>query len=918
MGFLSLFSGKSSSRQTSKASGRGVKAQAYEATTASDSPFQGTYPVAGNGPNILDTLSKSAKFRHTQVSLGSHNIDPAAPAPTIPLHGASSISSNADVPPYEGTNPAPAPASKRRNSFRAPPLSFRKPRDQPARASRSETPEFAQYGAGFTQVFPLAYHATSHKRNSSLFSELGKSVDVLDAHSEISRADFRTRVQAEGAKDFGEDVADRNLSHATYTRDPSQVQAFYGTQGGKSPSYRDLPLTAVRRARAQTDASPPRLEKHVEMPSFSLFPDKAASEMAAARGADRMASLKTYVPTGTGSVFSGNAPAELRRHSMHRSAIPPELRRPATAGSAMPARPMTSWDDSGIREDVPPLPYYVPRRLEDLMDKGSRLPAAVPHSEKQSLFRFPPATYRPSSSSRPGTASNRGSVSSSALTSAPAQSSSPWAKCTRHALQFSVSSSASGGSGEPVGAESAPAPCVKPSPTRSDDRASAEPCRGHGYSRSRSMTFPKAGQLEEIYEHVPERDSSLRNWSLTSDTHSISSLSTNFFGNRPMSRHTANTSIDASFPTSHAFSSVSLPLSSARGSIYSTDHLGKLQLVPDGAPPMLGRQATECFNMDDYISSDDDSFIAPRRQRSPVNEEDLLFRDSGYGFSELPGLHDSLHDITSTPPAILHPPPQPRRRPATSAGTLGCQHSFRMSRRESPPRGHRPMTSVASIFTAPSRGRSRRRRQSNAAETASLDQQEYPWTQSPPRATYRSDHGSIRSRPSHRGRKGSQRLSAFGSAFSQTGGYEEDSHYAPAPEVPVSLGPTRSVKSVKSVKTTTTTDTGRTLMAGLADSGDASGSKYNGTSNYNSPKSTGNYSGDRTTTTGDDDQKPSDRLPVTKIDIAAVIRFRKLDKARRRTMEMAIHRGDKAAPASSSPVQEQKKSMVPMDTAQHA
>ncbi|KAL8399998.1 hypothetical protein RB594_000416 [Gaeumannomyces avenae] len=878
MGFLSLFSRKSSSRQTSKASGRGVKAQAYEATTASDTPFQGTYPVAGNGPNVLDTLSKSAKFRQTQVSLGSHNIDPAAPAPTIPLHSAGIISSNADVPPYEGTNPAPAPASKRRNSFRAPPLSFRKPRDQSVRASRSETPEFAQYGAGFTQVFPPAHHTTSHKRNSSLFSELGKSVDVLDAHSEISRADFRTRVQAEGAKEFGEDVADRNLfSHTTYTLDPSQVQAFYGTQG------------------------------------------------AAARGADRMASLKTYVPTGTGSVFSGNAPAELRRHSMHRSAIPSELRRPATAGSAMPARPMTSWDDSDIHEDVPPLPYYVPRRLEDLMDKGSRLPVAVPHSEKQSLFRFPPATYRPPSSSRPGTASNRGLVPSSALTSAPAQSSSPWAKCTRHALQLSVSSSASGGSGEPASAESAPAPCVKPSPTRSDDRASAEPRRGHGYSRSRSMTFPKPGQLEEIYEHVPERGSSLRNWSLTSDTQSLSSLSTNFFGNRPMSRHTANTSIDASFPTSHAFSSVSLPLSSARGSIYSTDHLGKLQLVPDDAPPMPGRQATECFNMDDYITSDDDSFIAPRRRRSPVDEEDLLFRDSGYGFAELPGLHDSLHDITSTPPAILHPPPQPRRRPATSAGTLGCQHSFRMSRRESPPRGHRPMTSVASIFTAPSRGRSRRRRQSNAAETASLDQQEYPWAQPPPRATYRSDHGSIRSRPSHRGRKGSQRLSAFGSAFSQTGGYEVDGHYAPAPEVPVSLRPTRSVKSVKSaksVKTTTTTDTGRTLMAGPApyipDSGDASGSKYNGTSNYNSPKSTGNYSDNRTTTTGDDDQKPSDRLPVTKIDIAAVIRFRKLDKARRRTMEMAIHRGDKAAPASSSPVQEQRKSMVPMDTAQHA
>lgn len=430
------------------------------------------------------------------------------------------------------------------------------------------------------------------------------------------------------------------------------------------------------------------------------------------------------------------------------------------------------------------------------------------------------------------------------------------------------------------------------------------------------MTFPKAGQLEEIYEHIPERGSSLRNWSLTSDTQSVSSLSTNFFGNRPQSRHTANTSIDASFPTSHAFSSVSLPLSSARGSIYSTDHQGKLQLVPDDAPPMPRRQPTDGFNVDDYISSDDDSFIAPRRRRQSAGEEDLLFRDSGYGFAELPGLHDALHDVASAPLAILHPPPQPRRRPATSAGTLQCHHSFRMSRRESPPRGHRPMTSVASIFTAPSRGRSRRRRQSSAAETASLDQQEYPWTQSPPRATHRNDNGSIRSRPSHRGRKGSQRLSAFGSAFAQAGGYEDDSHYAPAPEVPISLGPTRSVKSVK---TTTTTDTGRTFMAGPApcmpDSEKSSSSKHNGTSNCVSPKSTGN-SNDTTNTTGGDDQVTSGRLPVTKVDIAAAIRFRKLDKARRRTMEMATHRGDKAAAASS--VQGRRKSMSPMDTTQNA
>ncbi|KLU86275.1 hypothetical protein MAPG_05291 [Magnaporthiopsis poae ATCC 64411] len=880
MGFLSIFSRKSSSRQASRVFSRGVKAQPYENTRASDTPFKGTYPVAGNGPNTLDTLSKSDRFKQTQVSLSDNSIDPAAPAPTISYHCAagSSSSGRADVAPSEGTLPVAATASKRQNSSRGPPLSFRKLRDQPSlSSSRSETPEFAQYGAGFTQVFPPShYAAASHRRNSSLFTDGGKSVDVLDAHSEISPLDFRSRVKAAGAKDFGEDVADRNMSQNTYNLDSSQVQAFYGTlpRGGKAPSNRDLPLTAVRRPRAKTDASPPRQKQHVKAPSFSLFPDRAASEMAAARGADRMASLRTYTPTGSGSASSGKRP-----HSMHRSAMPSELRRPATAGSAVPSRPATSWGDSGRspEEDVPPLPHYVPKRLEDLLSKPSRLPVAVPNPEKQSPFRFPPATYRPSSSGRPGTSSNRGSV----------QPSSSWAKCTRHALQPSVSSLASGGSGELAGVDSAPAPYVGPPPTHSDSRVTAEPDRGHGYSRSRSMILPKAGQLEEIYEHVPERGSSLRNWSLTSDTQSISSLSTNFFGNRPQSRHTANTSIDASFHTAHAFSSVSLPLSSARGSIYSTDHQGKLQLVADDAPPIPGRRLTDGFEVDDYISSDDDSFIAPRRHRQSASEEDLLFRDTGYGFAELPGLHDALYDAASGPPAILRPPPQPRQRPATSAGTLQCHHTFRESRRVSPPRGHRPITSVASIFTTPSRGRSRRRRQSSAAEAATLDEQEYPRPQSSQHTPHHSDAASIR--PSHRGRKGSKRLSAFGSPFPHSGEHDEDNHTAPAPEVPISL---KSTKSVRSVKTTTTTDTARTITTGAVPPMPNS----NDTSSNTASNSTNNY--DNTAIiTGDNDQTTSDNLPTTKADIAAVVRFRKLDKARRRTMEMAMHRGDKAAAA---------------------
>jgi hypothetical protein len=48
------------------------------------------------------------------------------------------------------------------------------------------------------------------------------------------------------------------------------------------------------------------------------------------------------------------------------------------------------------------------------------------------------------------------------------------------------------------------------------------------------------------------------------------------------------------------------------------------------------------FNIDDYVSSDDDSFTEPRRPRGE-GEEQLLFSDSGYGMCgfQLPGLPDA-------------------------------------------------------------------------------------------------------------------------------------------------------------------------------------------------------------------------------------------------------------------------------------
>jgi hypothetical protein len=162
----------------------------------------------------------------------------------------------------------------------------------------------------------------------------------------------------------------------------------------------------------------------------------------------------------------------------------------------------------------------------------------------------------------------------------------------------------------------------------------------------------RKSQLDEIYEHIPMRTSSLRHWSLTSTTPTTSDASSNPFA-RPQSSHTANTSVDLA-----KFSSV---ITSSRSSLDS--RAGGL-----GSPycPVIdsrlhspltsaGFHTNPGFNIDDYLSSDDDidadSFVTPRGKQAE-GEEELLFRDTGYGSTgiQLPGLFESIPEIPSTSP----------------------------------------------------------------------------------------------------------------------------------------------------------------------------------------------------------------------------------------------------------------------------
>ncbi len=135
---------------------------------------------------------------------------------------------------------------------------------------------------------------------------------------------------------------------------------------------------------------------------------------------------------------------------------------------------------------------------------------------------------------------------------------------------------------------------------------------------------------DDVSDQATLRTRSVRGWSTSSATPTTSDTSSNPF-HRPQSRHTANTSVD---------------LSNATPSLTKVPSHASLD---SGAAMSPKTAKSSNFNIDDYLSSDDDSFTEARRPRGE-DEEALLFSDSGYGVTgfQLPGLLESI-PLTSSP-----------------------------------------------------------------------------------------------------------------------------------------------------------------------------------------------------------------------------------------------------------------------------
>ncbi|KXJ85782.1 hypothetical protein Micbo1qcDRAFT_47234 [Microdochium bolleyi] len=195
-----------------------------------------------------------------------------------------------------------------------------------------------------------------------------------------------------------------------------------------------------------------------------------------------------------------------------------------------------------------------------------------------------------------------------------------------------------------------------PQHRRKDSWKSVKQQRSRNVSGA-SLTVGSIKQFD-LETPIPDRSSSLRNWSMTSG--SITAYTHDYESNpfRPQSSHTTKTSVDLS-----PFSTVSkshsptqaFPTSPAEGAspdqrrgnpepVLRFQTLKRSPLGPETKSAkveqdmaVMRKPSSAEFHIDDYESSDD-SFGSPKRNRGD-EEKDLLFSDDAFGLTyQLPGI----------------------------------------------------------------------------------------------------------------------------------------------------------------------------------------------------------------------------------------------------------------------------------------
>ncbi|RYP40531.1 hypothetical protein DL767_001660 [Monosporascus sp. MG133] len=645
MGFLSFLLRKSPSTNDAKGlDARGLdalKSQAYEATVAANPPILGSFPVAGNGVNVIE------EFQRAHPSINQPLPKPSAPRLLVPRL-------------RSRERPRTAPSKQPSGG---PSLSGT---DSQAGAGLPELP--AKHQAPPSKLPPevRATSATDHHhtlsppilalardRTSSLFSSGSANskgfVDLLDAQSAIRPSDFYGRVKAAGAKDYGEDVASRNIGENGVDINSPEAREFYLNTFGTIPTSVYDYLRAPRH----------------------LTPDDHFLKMSITSAANRRKSLHSYIAASSSTLRSDNPPrgrnfqeldSRMSHNPLQQMAEDPLETDPdfvtGPSFSGKPNRitkkarePVTPWDTLALE-----LSQRHGRRDSDFSTTSweEHLVPVKPASRRRTAHYAPsPIIAKP--------ASKRYTLQS--LQNIQTHNQDAFRRGSDSSRQIELTipkSSERVRSRRDLGTPTSPqvSPLPQMPPPAAEFNSSPKYLGGLNESgrsaraRSIASTSNKSVKQPHIEVIVPRRNSSLRNYSLSSETTTYSSLSSNPF--RPQSRHTPSTSIDLT-PTVPSFNFTNFSQNTLPPTMNAATQKGQAARSIPGSSPAKSvsksqrHQHPPPSGNDDYASSDDS--LENPHEPNAESEKDLLFAETGYGFhgSQLPGL-PGLFDAAVSPP----------------------------------------------------------------------------------------------------------------------------------------------------------------------------------------------------------------------------------------------------------------------------
>ncbi|KAG5765176.1 hypothetical protein H9Q72_006758 [Fusarium xylarioides] len=630
MGFFSnIFARKSQNRAS-------LKGQAYNSTVASIPPIQGTYPVAGNGPNVLDQLQRAARKR-SQAQLSTVSQDPAAPPPMVPR--------------FRGPSPSrPTTAPNQANSLSSRPLSL----SRSIRSSNSAWSVPERPTRGRERPPPVPSIPTHHRRESSADSAHDKRnsfIDILDAQGEFRPSNFRSRVAASGAREYGEDVAERNIGENGVNLNSAAAKAFYRLSGGRE-------LQSFEYEEEEDDSAPAPGVPHGDLGTIREAWSRPSSSSAwrsfsGSIGNDLLRSGKTQRRESQSNLNLGTLSMRDRRRSFNAFASPSEPEPQPRKPRPMSLHPSLS---SGLTYETSSSPPPVQRSRPKTSEGRSRgrsfgraeIDTVDEAFDEAAPCPIIPAQFRPD---------KRASVYLE-----------PNYRYDRNDVHHPRPESYHGGSTLSSYPRSELSQPSRPSSSSSIDKP---------FPRSRTMASValRNQRLDDINEHIPVRTSSLNvssqaNITPTTQSSGFSSIQ------YPVSHHTPSTSIDASLPPSIKMRpehEQSAAVSQNNQHNSPGDDYSAETLVPSrmDIEQHLGHPTTADHDMDMYLSdaSEDsiDSFVAWKEKRR--DGEGLLMKDH-YGMSGdgLPGIYEPLPILkapASPPPIPIIPSSPVSKRPKT-------------------------------------------------------------------------------------------------------------------------------------------------------------------------------------------------------------------------------------------------------------